>query len=228
MRRNLPSQTSSQEVSLLSQDRAGGKRAIEARLFWNNSAEQTATMLKIDGPRDIAGGSYLSLKKEASDELYMYIPALDKVRRISGKSKSGQILGTDLSYQDLEYLQGLSHNSSVTVYGSDQVGERDTWKLEIIPKSDEPNNYQRVEAWVDKLTCVSLRMDFYEADNKLAKTLVGNADSLTEIDSRWLLKEQTMTDLSEETSTMLTIHKIAYDPRISRQTFHKLRFYQAH
>jgi hypothetical protein len=157
----------------------------------------------------------------------MYIPALNKVRRISGKTKSGQILGTDFSYQDLEYLQGLAANNSVTVYGSEEMAGRDAWKLEIIPNNPEPGSYERVESWVDKASCVSLKMDFFETGSKLRKTLVGNPETLTQIDSRWLLKEQTMTDLNQETSTLLVIHKIAYDPSISRQHFHKKRFFQA-
>lgn len=228
MRKNLPEKTSRQEVTLVSSDRSGGKRTVDGRLFWNSSDEQTATMLKIDGPRDLAGGAYLSLKKDAGDELYMYIPALNKVRRISGKSKSGQILGTDFSYQDLEYLQGLAHNNSVKVYGTDVIEGLETWKLEILPSSAESGSYTRIEAWIDKASCVSLKMDFYESDEKISKTLVGNPETLTEIDSRWVLKEQTMTDVNEDTSTQLTIHKIAYDPSISRQHFHKKRFFQAH
>ena len=227
MRANLPNKTSSQEVTLLSHDRAGGKREIDGRLFWNNSEEVTATMLKIEGPRDLAGGTYLSLKKPTGDELYMYVPALNKVRRISGKTKSGQILGTDISYQDLAYLQGLSNSNTVTVYGADTTANRPTWKLEIVPNEAADGGYTRVEAWVDQETCVSLQVDFFESETKLAKRLVGNVVSLTEVDSRWLLKEQTMTDLDEDTSTKVTIHKIAYDPRISRQHFHKKRFFQA-
>lgn len=227
MRANLPEKTSKQEITLVSMDRAGGKRTVDGRLLWNNSEKQTAVMLKIDGPRDLAGGAYLSLKKETGDELYMYIPALDKVRRISGKTKSGQILGTDISYQDLEYLQGLAVNNSITVYGSEEIAGRDAWKLEIIPNSADSGNYERVESWVDKASCVSLKMDFYESESKLRKTLVGNVETLTQVDSRWLLKEQTMTDLNEETSTVLSIHKITYDLSISRQHFHKKRFFQA-
>jgi hypothetical protein len=226
MRANLPEETSRQDITLVSHDRAGGKRSVDGRLFWNHSEEQTATMLKIDGPRDLADGAYLSLKKTSGDELYIYIPGLNKVRRISGQSTSGQILGTDISYQDLEYLQGLAANNAVTVYGSDPIAGRDAWKLEIMPTNGDSGNYKRVESWVDKATCVSLKMDFYESDSKLRKTLIGNPETLTEIDSRWLLTEQTMTDLDEETSTVLTIHKISYDPSISRQHFHKKRFFQ--
>src|SRR3546814_18541356 len=60
--------------------------------------------MRISAPGDLAGASYLLRERDNGDEMYVYIPALSKVRRVSGAAVDGSLWGTDLSFADVKQL----------------------------------------------------------------------------------------------------------------------------
>ncbi len=67
------------------------------------SKGETANLIRFIEPEDIAGTGLLSLDKaDGKSEQWLYLPALDRVRRISGDRKGGRFVGSDLYYEDLQ------------------------------------------------------------------------------------------------------------------------------
>ena len=53
-------------------------------------------------PKDDRGIAFLKIEHEnKDDEMRMWLPAFNKVRRISSKKKGDSFMGSDLSYEDL-------------------------------------------------------------------------------------------------------------------------------
>ena len=53
-------------------------------------------------PKDDKGVAFLKIEHEnKDDEMRMWLPAFNKVRRISSKKKGDSFMGSDLSYEDL-------------------------------------------------------------------------------------------------------------------------------
>ena len=60
-------------------------------------------MIEFTGPADVAGTKFLITEpKEGADEQLLYLPAFDKVQKISGSSRKGAFMGSDFSYEDLD------------------------------------------------------------------------------------------------------------------------------
>src|SRR3546814_19418383 len=76
--------------------------------------------MRISAPGDLAGASYLLRERDNGDEMYVYIPALSKVRRVSGAAVDGSLWGTDLSFADVKQL-GNAFGGSDPKMGNDEV-----------------------------------------------------------------------------------------------------------
>ena len=58
---------------------------------------ETANLIRFLGPEDIAGTGLLSIDKaDGNSEQWLYLPAPDRVRRISSDRKGGRFVGSEL------------------------------------------------------------------------------------------------------------------------------------
>ena len=57
-----------------------------------------------ESPRDVKGVAILSYAhKVKSDDQWLYLPALKRVKRIASKNKSGPFLGSEFSFEDFSF-----------------------------------------------------------------------------------------------------------------------------
>src|ERR1051326_4161390 len=102
MRANIPPTVRIQTVEVTAFDRTGGQRSMRGRLFGMREDNRVRIMLRIEAPVDLAGASYLVREAAPADEMYLYLPSVNRVRRITGAALDGQLWGTDLSYNDFK------------------------------------------------------------------------------------------------------------------------------
>ncbi|MCK7496303.1 MAG: outer membrane lipoprotein-sorting protein [Comamonadaceae bacterium] len=69
----------------------------------DKSGGETANLIRFLDPDDIAGTGLLSIDKaDGSTDQWLYLPALDRVRRISSERRGGRFVGSDLYFEDLQ------------------------------------------------------------------------------------------------------------------------------
>ena len=107
-RKNLPEHSARQEISLLMRDGAGQEQTIEAELFWKRGDDgRSRVLVRVGSPFDLRGSAFLLVERKDGSDMFSYLPSLKKVRRITGRTISGSLFGTDFSYGDIERLQSL-------------------------------------------------------------------------------------------------------------------------
>lgn len=95
-------------------------------------------------PPHVRGVAFLGIEGEAaarSEERFVYLPSLRKIRRVSGSQSDDAFLGTDLSYHDFERQREASFR--VEIAGTTQVGAEEAWLVIATPHA--PSGYERVE-----------------------------------------------------------------------------------
>jgi hypothetical protein len=66
-------------------------------------AGQLRALARFTAPPDLRNTALLVLEQEGRpDDYFLYLPAIDRVRRVSGAQRSDSFMGTDLTYEDLE------------------------------------------------------------------------------------------------------------------------------
>ncbi|HCM05717.1 MAG TPA: outer membrane lipoprotein-sorting protein, partial [Oceanospirillales bacterium] len=59
-----------------------------------------------DTPKDVKGTAFLNFSHiEKSDDQWLYLPALKRVKRISSRNKSGPFMGSEFAYEDLSSFE---------------------------------------------------------------------------------------------------------------------------
>lgn len=221
LRQNLPKQSSVQTVRFDTRDRIGNTRTIEGKIFWRRgeSDAHSKTLVRIEGPPELRGSSYLVIEKPDALEIFVYLPEFQKVRRITPHALAGSLFGTDFSYEDMMRLRHVFERQRAERLPDERVGERDAYVLQLVPPPESGSSYERVKAWVDQQSCVPLRMEFVAKGGSIAKQLSADPATFAQRGSIWVASAFTLRDLHEQTETALRLGEIEIDVDLPDRLF---------
>lgn len=225
MRANIPQTVRIQTVEVKAYDRAGGERQLRGRIFGTREDNRARMMMRIEAPPDLARAAYLIRESDPADEMYMYLPALNKTRRITGAAMDGKLWGTDLSYADLKQIQNAFTGAGVTLDAPGEVEGRPVFILNFSPREQEPSRYQKIRTYVDQKTCVALKAEFFEG-GVVRKQLTVAAADLKQAGPHWYAAQAQMQDLKEGSRTVLKVTGVSAGDKLSARYFSPVQFYQ--
>jgi len=221
VQKNFPSDSMVQTVKMVSTDRLGVERVLEAEMFWQKAAEtQLSNVLLIfDNPPELRGASVLVLEKKPQNDMFMFLPELGKSRRITSQMVQGNMMGTDFSYEDFQRLQGLLTSLNSKRLDDVTLGDRKAFVTESVP-SDPTSEYTRIVSRIDQETCVPLEVEFFvKGSEGPAKLMTTNPKAVTKEKSGFIPREVAMKDLRTETATSIVIEKLKVSVPIDRKRF---------
>jgi outer membrane lipoprotein-sorting protein len=103
------------------------------------------------------------------DELWIYMPSVDRVQKISGHMLRQGTMGSDVSYEDLMASRELRKRYDADVTGESTVDGRGCWLLEMKAK-DASVTYPKRISCIDKETYIPLKQDLFALSGMLLKT----------------------------------------------------------
>ncbi len=231
MRANFPPAMRIQAMELTVTNLAGDSRSMQGRVFVmreESGKDQglLRAMLKIDAPSNLKGAAYLVRETDdlLRDGMFVYLPSVNRVRRITGDFAGGSLLGTDFSYYDFKQLQNVFGDLNGKLEGSDKIDDRPVHVLSFQPLPGMESPYTSVRAWIDRETCVPLRADFNEGD-KVLKRLTAPAKALQQSGKYWYLSEIEMQDLAKGTRSVLRIGEVTSGGELASLYFNPNSFY---
>jgi hypothetical protein len=226
VRGNVPTVLRAQDIELSSTDRDGGVRTLSGRLYLQRDGDLSRASIRITAPENIAGAAYLIRETHAQpdDDMYVWLPAVRRVRHITGGFANGSLLGTDFSYAEARLILNRFIDAEGSISGTEVVDGRTTQLVVLLPRSgDSP--YSRIRAWVDDQSCVVLKAEF-DHGGKTRKRLSGPASALTQAGHRWYLSRMTMDDLEAGTQTEVRIGRVdSSDTALATRYFDPATFY---
>lgn len=144
--------------------------------------EGDKSLMIFDTPIDQKGVAMLTYThKEKSDDQWLYLPALKRVKKISSKNKSGPFVGSEFAFEDIssQEVEKYTYN-----YLRDETFDgKDCFVVERFP-TDKYSGYTKQVAWIDKAEYRALKIDFYDRKKSLLKTLE-NKDYKLYLDKFW-------------------------------------------
>jgi outer membrane lipoprotein-sorting protein len=125
-------------------------------------------------PADVQGTSVLVFDYEAkADDVWIYLPALRKTRRIVSSQRSQSFMGSEFSYGDLNIP--AVDDFDYTLVKQEPFGGEACFVIDVVPKSKEigeAEGYSKKTYWVSKEKFAVMRGLFYDKDGKLLKELL--------------------------------------------------------
>lgn len=161
------------------------------------------------------GTKMLKLK----NQLWMYSPQSDRIVRIAGHMLRQSMMGSDLSYEDMMEDRSLSETYIPEILGSESIGDRDCWVLNLSAKMDDVA-YHSQKIWIDKERMLGLKQDLIAKSGKLLKTIT--ITEVFKVEGRWYPKRMVFKDvLSKGKGTEFIIDSIEFDVDIPEYIFSK-------
>lgn len=126
------------------------------------------TLLTISWPPDVKGTKLLTWSHtRGSDDQWILLPSIRRVKRISAQNKKGSFMGSEFSYEDLASDELEKYTYKYIKDG--EVGGRPAWIIERYPV-DKHSGYKKHVVWVDKQHFSELKVDLYDRKGSLLKT----------------------------------------------------------
>lgn len=220
MEANMPGDSSIQEITMTTFDRVGDTTTMRSKIFWQKGkGDRSKVLMRFDDPVDLRGSAILVLEKKGRNDMFMYVPELQKVRRITSHMMSGSMFGTDFSYEEFERLQGMGDNATSERGPDQEVAGRPVWTLDQVPAEDAGSDYEKIRSLVDQETCVAVQIEFFGKGDEVAKRMEAPFDKVTKEGKGHVPREITMNDSVEGTKTTLVVNEIEVDADIPARMF---------
>jgi outer membrane lipoprotein-sorting protein len=187
-------------------DKNGDSKRRELTMWQKGDQKRLVRFLS---PSDVKGVGFLSLTEE---QMYLYMPAFKKIRRVASHIKNESFMSTDFSYDD------MAQTKLTDDYITTSVEETEThYLLELIPKPGSDVGYSRLSMRVDKKTFVYDKAEYYDRKDKLQKVLTVHQIKL--VDNYWTPTEMEMYDVQKEHKTTLIFTDIRHDTGLGDELF---------
>ena len=125
-------------------------------------------------PGDVQGTGYLQIQHhDGEDDMWIYLPALKKVRRLVANNKKDSFVGSDFSYGDI--LLPVVDTYRHQLLRSEPIDGEDCYVVEMIPATEQIKKdygYSKWIAWVRKTNFMEKKAEYYDASGRLLKTQV--------------------------------------------------------
>ena len=178
---------------------------------------ETLSLMRFTEPADINGTGLLTHDRPGYDSnQWIYLPALDRARRISYSRKGGRFVGSDIYYEDLRKRD--VEKDQHRIIGKGKVGKINTTMLESIPRDPETSVYSKRVSWVHINSLTPLQVDYYSSGSETPVKRM-KVRKLKKVQGYWTVLDSTVFDLESEHQTRMVTQTIKYDQRLPAKLF---------
>ncbi len=192
--------TARQVMVLRNKQGQESRRQLRVRVL-EVPGEGDKSLFVFDDPPDVEGTALLiHANKEDSDDQWLYLPALKRVKRISSSNRSGSFMGSEFAYEDL--TPQAVEKFTYRYLRDEPCGPSTCTVTERFPV-DRKSGYSRQVVWRDKEELRVWRVEYYDRKDAHLKTLTLD-DYQRYLERYWRAGEMTMENHLTGKSTVLT------------------------
>jgi hypothetical protein len=202
--------------------KAGEPRVIKMVTKMYDGGKTEKKLFRFTAPADIKGTGILTYDYEKKDDdMWLFLPALRKTRRIMGGKKSGAFMGSEFSYADMN--TPVLSNYKLKILKEEKEGGVDCWVIEALPKSKDiadEEGYSKKVYWIGKPDYMVRKTDFYDQDGKLLKVLTTKGVKLVDkAKKRYRLTEMVVVNKQNKRKSVFKTMSIENAPDVKDEYF---------
>ncbi len=190
-------------VNLITENKRGEQRFNTVIIYRKGDDKVEKQLIEYLEPADVKGTKFLSIVEEGEEDLmYIYFPFLGRERRIAAHAKGESFMGTDFTYEEIGSGKGYEEGYETKRLEDDVFEGYPCYVLELEP-GETDSEYVSLKMWVWKEEFSTLKIEFYEEEKKLTKTLT-NLD-LRKENGEYMSYKIVMADEIKGTKTIIEI-----------------------
>lgn len=168
-------------------------------------------------PGDVRRTAFLVWKyPDKDDDRWIFIPAVNMIRRIAARDSRSSFVGSDFSYED---VSGRDVGAdSHALLREEKLGNAACYVIQSTPQAHA--DFSRKISWIDQTSFLPLKEEYYDAQNQLAR--VFNADKIEIISGKGAyptVLKRTMKNVQSGHRTEVFFESVAYDLGIEADAF---------
>jgi Outer membrane lipoprotein-sorting protein len=175
-------------------DKNGNTRVRDLKTFTKDKGEDTLKLLFFLTPADVKNTAFLTYDYEDSskdDDQWLYLPELQKVKRIASSDKSSSFMGSDFTYSDMTSRNVEDY--TYKIMKEPMVKGHKTWQMLVTPKNEktiDETGYTKSIVFVRQDNFVIVQaLNYVKSGNKLKYMMVNDLEL---IDGIWTTLEMQM------------------------------------
>lgn len=153
-----------------------------------------------------------------ADELWMYLPSVDRTQKISGHMLRQGMMGSDVSYEDMMASAEMAKMYSAKVTGEAMLDGRKTWTMELIANDDSVSYPKRI-SWIDAETLIPLKQELYALSGMLLKSWTMSDVKEFEGGRKFPTKMVIQDELKKESVTTLEFVEMTFGVELEEEVF---------
>ncbi len=196
------------------------KTAQVTKLYDNGDTEKKLT--RFLSPADVKGTSLLIFDyKKKDDDMWLFMPALRKTRRIISSEKAKNFMGSEFSYADMTppTLDDFNYKK----LEEQEIEGTICWEIEMVPVDDDiadENGFSKKISYVAKKDFVIRKAVYYDLDGELHKELaVKEIKELNTKNHKYRPMHMIMVNKQNNRKSILKVDKIQFNPNVKDEYF---------
>lgn len=219
-RRYAGYEDSSSTLRMILRDRQGRTSERELRIRTMEVADGgTRSLFLFDSPADVRGTILLThTHRDKPDDQWLFLPAMQRVRRIAAQNRSGSFMGSEFSYEDIatQTIDKYTHKW----LRDEEYDEQECHVIERRPLDERHSGYSRQVIWMDAEHLRTLKVDYYDRRGSLLKTLTVK-DYRQYLDHFWRPHDMTMVNHQTGKSSQLLWSEYVFRTGLAESDFHQ-------
>jgi hypothetical protein len=159
-------------------------------------------------PADVRKTGFLVHKHaDGADDRWLYIPAVDLVKRIAADDRRASFVGSDFTYEDVSgRLPGLDEHEFLA---GEELNGVAMSVVKSTPKDPKTADYAWRKTWVDPETMLPRQEEYFDKHGELVRRF--EITKVITVEGIPTAVERTMTDIAGNHSTTISFGDVSYD-----------------
>ena len=203
------------KVKMIIQTSSGQLRTFEYESWAKNGSEKS--LIRYTAPRRVKGQAILMLNN--ADDIWMYFPRTNRVRKLATHAKRQKMEGSDFSYEDMGSGNAFVEQFTPKLLGKEKMEGYDCYKLELIRKPGSNSAYAKLVMWVIKDNFYPVVIDYYEEKypERIAKRLIQR--DIKMVQNVPTAMKMVMKNLIDNTQTVIEFLEVQYNVKLDDKMF---------
>lgn len=204
------------EMTLI--QKSGHKRVRKLESWAMDVGKDTKKIMFFTYPGDVKGTGFLTWDYDNSmkvDDKWLYLPAMKKTRRISGKSsKTDYFMGSDFTYNDMS-TRSVDEEQHKLLREETLDGHK-CWVVQSIP-NDKDEIYARRVTWIRQDCLMAVKGEYYDKLNKLHRRLT--ISNIEKVQGFWTMHLMQMENVQTGHKTIIRMSNQRFNVKVSPNLF---------
>ena len=210
---NQPSSYAKSKMTIVTS--SGKERTFEYDSWSKNKGEKN--LMRYLAPHRVKDQATLMLNN--ADDIWMYFPRTNRVRKLASHAKKQKMEGSDFSYEDMGSGDSFLKDYTSKKLDGQKMDDADCYRIELTRKPDSDVSYSRLIMFVRQDNFVPIRIEYYDESNpdKLLKVLIQSQIKVVQgIPTGMFLDMQ---NKSDNTHTTMELESIEYNLELDDAMF---------